>query len=518
VDTAPPGPGPLSLDAADAFGAITRILDEVAGRPVELPSLRRVLDALVELVGGVGAAFLLTEPGALRIVATSDSVSGFTGLRLPLSGSSFSRVFGGADRTIEFGWDEATPVIRDDLRAHDLNCILMTRVVRRFGPLGALAVALESPRDGVLRTERAVLECLAAGVGALAVMRPDRLPEPIGTVAAAVPEGLAVVDAAGLVQAWNPAAEQITGGGPATMLNQSLPFPIPVPGQVRQHHLRNGRWIEARCAALDASRRVVTFYDVSQAREENEAQNLFLATASHELRTPLTIVRGYAETLVTRWDQLDDTGRRSAAEVIAARSRQLADLVDRLLSGDRAGGARTTATHPFDLRSALEDAFASAPAVRPPSSHPLPALRIRLPETLPPAVGDADTIPTIVTELLTNAYKYSPDGGEVEITAGADDTAVWFRVADRGIGVPPDQAEAVFARFWQVDRGDQRRFGGVGLGLYIIRQLLDRQGGWVSLRPRQGGGSVVEVRLRRVDHADPDSGYRAGHPLDGSAS
>ncbi|WP_143175647.1 sensor histidine kinase [Cryptosporangium aurantiacum] len=485
------------LDAADAFTAITRILDDVAGGPVEVPALRRVMDALEQLVGGVGAAFLLAEPGAMRAVATSDSVSWLTGRRLPLSGSSFARLFGGPHRTIEFGWADATPVLREDLRERGCEWILMTRVVRRFGPLGALAVAIESPRDGQLRTERAVLECLAAGVGALAVIRPDRLPDPIGTVAAAVPEGVAVVDAGGLIQAWNPAAEEITEGATDKMLNQPLPFPVPVPGQVREHRLQNGRWIEARCAALDASRRVVTFYDVSESRREDEAQNLFLATASHELRTPLTIIRGYADTLVTRWDQLDDVGRRSAAEVIGTRTRQLAALVDRLLSGDRAGGTRPE-TQAFDVRTALASALASAPANE--DGH---RLRARIPATLPAAIGEPDTIPTIVTELLTNAYKYSPDGGDIEVSAGADVSAVWFRVADRGVGVPPDQAESVFARFWQVDRGDQRRFGGVGLGLYIIRQLLDRQGGWVSLRPRLGGGSVVEVRLRRADHPRP---------------
>ncbi|MFI5959527.1 ATP-binding protein [Cryptosporangium sp. NPDC051539] len=484
-------------NAAEAFRAVTRIIDDIAGRPVEQPALRRVLDALAQLVGGVGAAFLLTEPGALRIVATSERLGGLAGRRLPLSGSSFTRLFGSADRTIEFPRRDATPVVRDDLREYECNWILMTRVARRFGPLGALAVALDAPRDEGHETERAVLECLASGLGALAVMRPDALPEPIGTVAAAVPEGLAVVDAAGLVQAWNPAAEEITDGIAGKMLNQPLPFGIPVPGQVRRHRLNNGRWVEARCAALDAARRVVTFYDVSEARQADEAQNLFLATASHELRTPLTIVRGYAETLVTRWDQLDDGGRRAAAEVIVARSRQLAVLVDRLLSGDRAVGTRPAPTNAFDLRSALASALASAPASE--AGH---RLRTRIPATLPAAVGEPDTIPTIVTELLTNAYKYSPDGGEVDVLAGSDGSAVWFRVADRGIGVPLDQVESVFSRFWQVDRGDQRRFGGVGLGLYIIRQLLDRQGGWVSLRPREGGGSVVEVRLRRAEDSD----------------
>jgi signal transduction histidine kinase len=106
---------------------------------------------------------------------------------------------------------------------------------------------------------------------------------------------------------------------------------------------------------------------------------------------------------------------------------------------------------------------------------------------------------TVLAELVSNAAKYSPDGGEIAVTAGHDATTVVFRVADRGIGVPPDDVERVFDRFWQAEIGDQRRFGGVGLGLYIVRRLIDRQNGWVALRPRPGGGTVVEVRLPRAD-------------------
>jgi two-component system phosphate regulon sensor histidine kinase PhoR len=485
------------LDAADAFNQVTRIIDDIADGPVELPALRRVLVALDHLVGGAGAGFALSEPGAVRLIATSDKLGWMEGRRVPLEGSATSRLFGGADRTIDFSPDHTLPQLSGELRRHGCFWLVMSRVDRRRGPLGGLVVALESARNGDLRTERAIVECLAAGLGALAVMRPDRLPEPLGSVAAAVPEGLAVIDAAGRIRAWNPAAEEITESGSREMLYRPLPFPVPSPGQVIEHQLLNGRWVEARCARLDDDRRVVTFHDVTESRREEEEQNLFLATASHELRTPLTIVRGYAETLVTRWDQLDEAGRRSAAEVIVARSRQLAALVDRLLSGDHADGNRMPIAQPFDVRAALLGALAAAPASE--DGH---QLRTEVPASLPAAVGDPTSVPTIVTELLTNAYKYSPDGGQVEVIAGTDSTAVWFRVADRGIGVPPDQTESVFSRFWQVERGDQRRFGGVGLGLYIIRQLLDRQGGWVSLRPRPGGGSVVEVRLRRADSAD----------------
>ena len=105
----------------------------------------------------------------------------------------------------------------------------------------------------------------------------------------------------------------------------------------------------------------------------------------------------------------------------------------------------------------------------------------------------------MVTELVTNAVKYSPARVHVDVTAGADPQTVWFRVSDRGVGIRPEHVERAFERFWQLERGDQRRYGGVGLGLYLVRRIVERQNGWVSLRPRDGGGTVAEVRLPRAD-------------------
>jgi signal transduction histidine kinase len=228
---------------------------------------------------------------------------------------------------------------------------------------------------------------------------------------------------------------------------------------------------------------------------EEEGRDLFLATTSHELRTPLTVVKGYADTLSDRWDGLDEPSRLAAVRAIRDRTQQLVALVDRLLLADRSGaGAVAMERTPFDLRAALVTALRAAPE---PQNVDRPVLDA--PEFLPWARGDRRSVATIVHELLTNDDKYSPDGGDVRVSAGSDATSVFLQVADRGIGVRPEHVDTVFTRFWQVDQGDQRRFGGVGLGLYVIRRLLDRQGGWVSLRPRPGGGTVVEVRLPRVE-------------------
>ncbi|WP_416901884.1 ATP-binding protein [Micromonospora echinospora] len=120
-----------------------------------------------------------------------------------------------------------------------------------------------------------------------------------------------------------------------------------------------------------------------------------------------------------------------------------------------------------------------------------------LPAGLPPALGDRADLATVLTELTTNADKYSPPGSPIGISADADERTVAFRVVDEGIGIRPEHVERAFERFWQGESGDRRRYPGAGLGLYLVRRIVERRNGWVSLRPGTGGGTVAEVRLPR---------------------
>jgi two-component system phosphate regulon sensor histidine kinase PhoR len=233
------------------------------------------------------------------------------------------------------------------------------------------------------------------------------------------------------------------------------------------------------------------------AHDRMEARDLFVAVTSHELRTPVTVIKGYADTLAERWDSLADKARREAVFVIWQRARELARLVDRLLnaSNDVAWRRDSPTLLPFEPVTALRDAVDELAADL---RH---SLRVSLPGRLPAVRGDRASLATVLTELVTNARKYSPDRVEIELTAGSDERTVWVRVTDRGLGIPPEYAERAFERFWQLETGDQRRYGGVGLGLYLVRRIVERQNGWVSLRPRDGGGTVAEVRLPRADVA-----------------
>jgi signal transduction histidine kinase len=228
-----------------------------------------------------------------------------------------------------------------------------------------------------------------------------------------------------------------------------------------------------------------------QARRQ-EDRDLWVAVTSHELRTPVTVIKGYADTLTKHWDSLGEAGRQEAVRIIGTRAGELARLVDRLLSATSDDGeVGGVPAGPFDLVEAVRHAVGELPA----------DLRRRLvldglPSELPKAYGDRDSLATILTELATNADKYSPPDTAVELSAEANDQTVTFRVADRGVGMQPEHLERAFERYWQGRPGD-RHHPGAGLGLYLVRRIVERQHGWVSLRARDGGGTVAEVRLPR---------------------
>ncbi len=230
-----------------------------------------------------------------------------------------------------------------------------------------------------------------------------------------------------------------------------------------------------------------------QARRQDN-RDLWVAVTSHELRTPVTVIKGYADTLTNHWGTLGDTGRQEAVRIINTRAGELARLVDRLLSAASEDGEIGGApAGPFDLAEALRSAVDELPA----------DLRRRivvgdLPGELPKAYGERDSIATILTELATNAEKHSPPESVVELCAGTDEETLRFRLSDRGVGIRPEHVERAFERYWQGEGGEGRHHPGAGLGLYLVRRLVERQHGWVSLRPREGGGTTAEVRLPRA--------------------
>ncbi len=274
---------------------------------------------------------------------------------------------------------------------------------------------------------------------------------------------------------------------------------------VAVHSQVGERWLETVATRLgDSGERVVTMRDISRQQALDEAKDLFLATTSHELRTPLTAVKGYVHVLQRRWEVLDDVRRLEALGTIAERTDALVSLTDHLLLGARAGASRHSAARvPFDLTAAVTAAAGAFADVS--ERH---VVRVCA-DGRTPALGDPGGVAQVVAQLVENAVKYSPMGGTVEVRVRAEAPFGVVEVLDDGIGLPEDGL-SLFAPFFQAGATNTREFGGVGLGLYIVRQLVEAQGGTVSARNRDIGGAAIgftvplagEPPLPRADSDD----------------
>ncbi|GAA2876224.1 hypothetical protein GCM10010517_37360 [Streptosporangium fragile] len=481
---------------------VRRLTDVVAdiNAERELPAvLDRIAASLTELTGADAGGFVLIEGDRLRLVArhklpetmrnsTADLRTSLVG-KLLRAGRTVMLETGDQARLDELIWSQLP----------GLHTIALGLAATGGRPYGALYALFAKRKAGHLELE--LLELLAGHAGiavgnAMAYQEAVRQRAHERAVFDASADGIAVLDEEGRVIQWNPAATELTGFHAAEVIGGPPPFRLPEPGDKLTIQLPSGTWLDVLCAEIvETGEIVVDFRDVTRAKELEEAKDLFLATTSHELRTPITVVRGFASTLDARWESMSDAERRSAVHTIAERARSLGQLMDHLLLGSRAGaGELTLRIEDFDLAELVRNATMGLPVL-----SDLHRVEVCLPDDLPPVVGDALATDILLGQLLENAFKYSPDGGLIRVEAWADGDRVVLVVDDEGVGISHASREHVFERFVQGDSGDRRRFGGVGLGLYIVRSLARAQGGDVSAHPRPTGGTRMRLALRIAD-------------------
>jgi PAS domain S-box-containing protein len=487
---------------AERARVVRRLGDVVADMNAQL-KLEAVLDriaaSLRELTRADAGGFVLIDGDRLRLVSMDGLPARLRGRTADLATSMVGELMR-SGKTVMLATGEAGGF--DDLvwsALPGLHTITLSLSHVAGRPYGALYALYSRRKVGHIELE--LLELLA-GHASVALSNVTAFEEVLQqraherAVIDASADGIAVLDESGLVRQWNPAAHRLTGLSAAQATGKPLPFPVPAGGAKLTHKLDNGSWLEVLCTGLAGrADKVVDFRDVTAAKELEEAKDLFLATTSHELRTPITVVHGFASTLASRWDSLTDADRRAAVQTIADRAGSLGRLVENLLLGSRAGDGRLSVSNgPFDLAGLLRGAVSAYGQLS--DRHTLTA---DIPDGLPLAYGDEMATDSIVGQLLENAFKYSPDGGAVTVSARAAAGGVELTVADEGIGIALADRERIFERFVQGEAGDRRRFGGIGLGLYIVRQLARAQDGDVTAAARPGGGTCMTLRLRRAD-------------------
>ena len=233
--------------------------------------------------------------------------------------------------------------------------------------------------------------------------------------------------------------------------------------------------------------------DITRLKQAEEAKTLFLATASHELKTPLTVISGFASTLL-RYPDLDEPMRQSALAAIQTRAGELTRIVERLLLSSRIEAGRVAIdVAPVDMAALLRERVEAC------SVAMERTVTFHAPDEIPSALANADALTTVIDHLLDNAIKYSPGGGDITVEVGVDDDAIFVTVADSGIGMDDEQAAHCFDKFWQAEATDVRRFGGTGIGLYIVQSLVHAMRGSISVKSTVGEGTAFTLTFQRGD-------------------
>jgi two-component system CheB/CheR fusion protein len=243
----------------------------------------------------------------------------------------------------------------------------------------------------------------------------------------------------------------------------------------------------------------------AEAEEANRINDEFIATVSHELRTPLNAMLGWVQIL--RSGELNEAEVPQALEAIERNAKVQNQLVADLLDSSRIIMGKLH----FDLRriELIPVIKAALETVRPAAEAKGVELRLELDPTARQVLGDADRLQQIVWNLLANAIKYTPQGGYVETLLKVDEKLVKITVHDTGEGISPEFLPHVFARFRQADVTTTRQHGGLGLGLAIVRHLVEAHGGHVSASSEGvGKGSTFTVTLPLMTSSKLDFGSR----------
>ena len=314
-----------------------------------------------------------------------------------------------------------------------------------------------------------------------------------------IADGIVAVDREGRVVLWNAAAEEITGVPGVEALGRT---PLQVLGRDlesgsgaddRPVSIRRGRddvWLSlSEAVMLDpagaVSGRIYAFRDISADRLVEQMKSEFVSTVSQELRRPLTSIYGFAETLLREDVLFGEEERRTFLHYIASESERLTAIVDALLnaarldSGDLPMSVATT-----DVSAAVTEVVGGVVN----DGH---EFVVDLPAEPLAAAADPEKLRLVLSNLVENAVRYSPGGGTVTVAARRRDDRVEISVADEGVGVPQAEHERIFRKFYRADPS-----GGTGLGLFIVRGLVNAMGGriWVT-SPGEGKGTSFTFEL-----------------------
>lgn len=354
----------------------------------------------------------------------------------------------------------------------------------------------------------------------------DRLSETLSQLQAAkahgeavlanMADGVIVTDAGGTVTLFNRACEELLGvraedAVGRTVYEASLQFEI---GEMAAQCLATGaaerrevrverpavRILDVAATAIDGHGRppggvVIVLHDLTELQRLENIRREFVANVSHELRTPVAAVRSLAETIAFAATDDPDAARRFLHELQDQTERLTALLDDLLELACLDAGHRKMANDIVPLEDVVD---ASVKKLSAAAEQKGQRVHTHIPKGLA-ALGDAQALERVMVNILDNAVKYTGEGGHIAITAAEEGKMGRIEVADDGPGIPQADQSRIFERFYRVDRARSRKLGGAGLGLSIVKHIVELHGGQVGVTSTVGKGSTFWVRLPRAE-------------------
>jgi PAS domain S-box-containing protein len=315
-------------------------------------------------------------------------------------------------------------------------------------------------------------------------------------------------------EAWPPEARAIIEPHyRAALVGTTTTVEMPYANQVHLVHI-----LPVRNSQGDIFAGMVMMQNITQRKEVERLKDEFISTVSHELRTPLTSLRGFAELMLER--EFPPDKRRRFLSIIHGETVRLTNLINDFLDLQRMeSGRQIYHLDRVDMLELLRESIALFQEAD--SKH---TLHLEAADALPPVAADKDRLRQVLSNLISNAIKFSPGGGTVTVGGRRGGTQLTVWVADQGVGIPPEAISRLFSKFFRVDSDQTRSIGGTGLGLALVKEIVEAHQGriWVEsepdcgstfyftlpiagqtpppvMAPEAGGGSVTDILLVEND-------------------
>ena len=236
---------------------------------------------------------------------------------------------------------------------------------------------------------------------------------------------------------------------------------------------------------------IALIQDITEHVKLDNMRKEFVADVSHELKTPITSIMGYADTLLE--GDYDDETRTKFLSVISTEARRMAKLVTDLLTLSRYDNKKITSEiTSFDLGDLTKKCLEKFKFEIEKKEQ---SVECFVTASVPPVYADKYGIERVVLNILSNAIKYTPEHGTIKVYVGFVYNDAYIKVIDNGIGIPEEDLDRIFERFYRVDKARSRELGGTGLGLSIAKEILDKNKGSIDIKSEVGKGTEVVIRI-----------------------